>query len=132
MQSRPVQETQNNTIMDDTVECFGASENSNQHSNDVIELSSPHTVGEPIDVLATNINSTNNQIHSTEQCIECVMKDHLLSEKDEYIKVLRKKLRKANAKIWYLEKTKKKLDKAFSELKQQKVLDEKMCKAVEV
>lgn len=86
-----------------------------------------------------SVDGNNSQIPLITQCTQCVKKeylisekDYIISEKDEEIKELHKKLKKANAKIWYLEKIKRKLDSAFSELKQQKLLDENMYETLEV
>lgn len=75
-------------------------------------------------------NSANNLVHL--HCEECAKKEYLINTKDEIIKELRKKLKKANTKIWYLETTKRKLGASLSELKKKELLDKKACEALEV
>lgn len=60
------------------------------------------------------------------------MKDKLLEEKDSQIKNLRKRLKKAQQKLWYLENVKKKLNSAFLELKKQSLVTEEQCKVLRV
>lgn len=65
-------------------------------------------------------------------CSECETKNELINKQAQQLRTLRKKLKKANQKIWYLEKVKSKLDSAFAEMKNQRILDENLCKAIEV
>lgn len=77
-------------------------------------------------------NSANSHLHLLTNCENCVKKDYLISTRDDTIKELRKKLQKANSKIWYLETVKRKLSKTLSELKQQELLDEEAFEALQV
>lgn len=76
--------------------------------------------------------TTNSPSHPSSQCQACSKKDHLLREQDYLIKELRKKLKKANTKIWYLENTKLKLKTAFSEMKREQLVTAELCQALEV
>lgn len=79
---------------------------------------------ETIATIATN-EIDNGKIYTANSavCDECL-------KKDDIIKELRKKLKRATNKIWYMEKIKRKLDAAFTELKQQQILDDKMCETL--
>lgn len=77
-------------------------------------------------------NSANSHLHLRTNCEECAKKVYLISIKDDTIRELRRKLKKSNTKIWYLETTKRKLGKSLSEMKQHELLDEKAYEALEV
>lgn len=76
--------------------------------------------------------STQSIVTNDKKCGACIRKDYVIWEQKETIRDLRKKLKKANDKIWYLENIKRKLDTAFSELKKQNLLNEELCKVLEV
>lgn len=59
-------------------------------------------------------------------------KNDLIAQKDAQIKTLRNQLKKARQKIWYMEKTKKKLDSELSELKKQSLISEEFCETLKV
>lgn len=65
-------------------------------------------------------------------CEKCAWKDQKISEKEDHIQRLRKELKNAKNKIYYLENTKRKLTEAFSELKQQQLINEEISKNLEV
>lgn len=66
------------------------------------------------------------------QCQECKKRGYLISKQQDEIRELRMKLKKANAKIYYLDSTKRKLETAFSEMKQEKLINEELSKSLEV
>lgn len=70
--------------------------------------------------------------HEVSQCEFCQPKDSLIVQKDEQIRDLRKRLLKAQKKIWKIEKTKTKLTDAISSLKDGQLLNEELCMALEV
>lgn len=63
---------------------------------------------------------------------ECEKKDALIELRDIEIRRLKRKLRKAQKKVWYLETTKRKLDVALVHMKKQKIIDEKHASILEV
>lgn len=131
-------EPQNHSIQNDNVSDEILEANDQFLSND-IELSSSQAVS--IFDISTEADA-HTEISATDapniaecqptNCEECVKKDYLLITKCEKIEELRRKLKKANTKIWYLETMKRKLGKSLSELKQQGILNEKAYKALEV
>lgn len=72
----------------------------------------------------TNHSERSEQCEAREACKACVKKDYLVSIQEDTIKELRKKLKKANNKIWYLESTKRKLDATISEMKEQQLINQ--------
>lgn len=90
-------------------------------------LLSPTLPGSPVSSIEPTINGQNGS-----SCVRCKLKDELLTEKDAQIKTLRDQLKKARKKIWYIEKTRKKLNSEFSVLKEKSILNEKICETLEV
>lgn len=90
------------------------------------------------DQLDFHVAHPNNEIFeindhkNCEGCRECIKKDNLIQKQKEKIECLRKSLKKAQNKAYYLVGTKKKLTATLSELKQQNLIDEKLLKAVQV
>lgn len=112
------------------------SENGNQSAQIAIaktaNLAYTIAIATPSSTIATadTTKSAHRQIVS--QCIECDSKDRIIDTKDAQIRILRKSLKEAQKKMWYLEKSKNKLNSALSELREKKVVDENLCKSLEV
>lgn len=66
------------------------------------------------------------------ECEKFRREDELINGKDAEIRKLRKKLQKAQQKIWYLEKVKQKLDKRLSDLMEQTIINEELFRQLEV
>lgn len=107
------------------------------------ESSSVHNdIESNYDMESNNDMELNNDMESAENygevialvnvCSECETKNELINKQAQQLRTLRKKLKKANQKIWYLEKVKSKLDSAFAEMKNQRILDENLCNTIEV
>lgn len=144
-----IEENQNNNAhelnysVDSTNEVLIANASSAINSSGAIDIlgdctaehiSNCSSSGSSIPTVATvaTVATTESQSHLKTQCEECVKKDYLVNKQKLEILHLRKKVKQANEKIWNLEKMKRKLDAAFSELKQQKLLDDELCKSLEV
>lgn len=69
---------------------------------------------------------------SRSQCMECQKKDALIAENETEIKNLKNCLKKLQKKVSYLSTIRRKLDTAFSELKEQSLVDEELCRSLEV
>lgn len=66
------------------------------------------------------------------QCEQCLSKEVLIEKYQAEIKGLRKKLKQMQNKAYYLETIKSKLNKTLSEMKDQRIVDSKICNALEV
>lgn len=69
---------------------------------------------------------------ASDNCNECKLKGELIEKQKEQINCLRKRLRKAQNRAFYLNSTKKQLTHTLSELKEQNLIDEKLSKALQV
>lgn len=65
-------------------------------------------------------------------CMNCLLKDMLIKEQNVQINDLRKRLKKTQQKVWYLEKVKTKLNSALLELKEKSLLNEEQCNDLKV
>lgn len=105
--------------------------NNDQFSNNAIKSIQSSQAVEILDSCVTE-HISNRSNHSSTPCKDCVKKNYAIDKQQEEIKQLRRKLREANAKISYLENTRRKLDITISELKQQQLLNEELCNSLEV
>lgn len=80
----------------------------------------------------TPLVSLTAAIADCSNCMNCFLKDMLIEEKNAQIKDLSKRLKKAQQKIWYLEKVKMKLNSALLELKEKSLLNEEQCNDLKV
>lgn len=102
--------------------------NNDQSSNNVIKSIQSSQAVEILDSCVTEHIPN----RSSTPCKDCVKKNYTINKQQEEIEQLRKKLREANAKISYSEKTRRKLDITISELKKQQLLNEELCNSLEV
>lgn len=65
-------------------------------------------------------------------CKECTLKEDLIKQKDAQIKDLRNRLKKTQRKLWYLQKVKEKLNKAFLKIQNESIANEELYKYIEV
>lgn len=145
-QSSTIEENQNNNAheldysVDSTNEVLITNASSAINSSKAIDILDDCTAehisdcsssGSSIPSIPT-VATTESQSYLKTQCEECVKKDYLVNKQKLEIIQLRKKVKKANEKIWNLEKMKRKLDTAFFELKQHQLLDDELCKSLEV
>lgn len=75
--------------------------------------------------------ATVGQSHSNLECSECIQKNILLEKKDIETNMLRNKLKEANRKIHYLTNIKNKLNSALCKLKDDKIIDDELFKALD-
>lgn len=78
---------------------------------------------------SSTIAMAKNDKHPCEQCME---KDDQIDKLEAKIRLLKRKLQCANKKVSYLKNVKTNLDKAFSDMKKQKIIDEEQCKLLKV
>lgn len=97
-------------------------------------------VAESTELSESNINSAardnedriNPLNHRFKQCSLCCMKDELIEKYKNKIEKLEKKLLSARNKAYFLEKVKQKLTNTLSEMKQNKLIDEKQWETLKV
>lgn len=100
-----------------------------EHISDHLCASTPTVATVP------TIKSPNSESHliiQCNECTECVKKDYIINTQKLEIIHLRKKVNKANEKIWRIEKIRRKLNTPFTELKQKQFLNEELCSELEV
>lgn len=96
------------------------------------QLHAPTTV-ETIGQIKKKMDNLDSHCDECEKKIdECRKKDYLIELKDVQIKQLRNKLQKSQKKVFYLESMKNKLNRTFEELKKKSIVDEELCKSLEV
>lgn len=78
------------------------------------------------------IDAGSRPLKKNSSCFECEEYAALIERKNVEIRSLKKELKKANQKIWYLEKIKRNLHAAFLQLKKEKIIDAKQREFLEV
>lgn len=73
-----------------------------------------------------------NDNENCSKCKNCLLKDELIEEKNAQIKSLRRRLKKAQEKVWHLEAVKKKFNSTILELKENSFLNEEQLKDLTV
>lgn len=74
----------------------------------------------------------NSQFSPALRCDKCMSLNDQMKEKDAEIVELKKRLRKAQKSIWYLETVKKKLNNAIVDCKKKMMIDEELLITLEV
>lgn len=103
--------------------------------NDKIERNGHNEVDdtrESIDHIEHNDSHQMDDFIGNVQCTSCNRKDVLIENYERQIEKLKKDLKSARNKAYYLESVKKKLSTILSQMKEDKLIDDKLLKSLEV
>lgn len=102
-----------------------------KHNNDVIDVSGI-TKSFTIVSLSPKSSACPITTMTKKTCEECMEKNDRIDKLEAEVRMLKQKLLCSNKKVSYLKKIRNDLDKAFSNMKEQNIIDEEQCKLLEV